>query len=140
MKRKKLLLGLALLGFAFISCNDSNNDSTPPTIELIAPTEDSEYPLGGTIDFEANFSGNVELNRYKVDIHSASGHQHSTGVAANTWTFQKEFDLNGKMSAHVQENFAIPANVQVGEYHLVVYCTDKAGNENITYTDIILVP
>lgn len=134
---KTIFLTSILLPLVFMSCNkDNDQDTIKPIINLEAPAKDATFNPGGEIHFEAEFSDNEELKSYKIDIHDASSHSHSK--SSTTWSFQKEFDLSGKRNHHAHEHFDIPSDCKAGEYHFVVYCTDKSGNEQIAYTDIII--
>ena len=91
--------------------------------------------------FECDFSDNVALASYKIDIHYNDGeyaHEHSK--AENLFSFQKTYtDIAGKKNAHVhQHDVVIPETAPEGKYHLMVYCTDEAGNETYIVRNIVL--
>ncbi len=76
------LMSLILLGAAtFVSCEKEEVDNEKPVIRLIAPEEDEAIRPGSDIHFEVEFSDNVGLASYKVNIHGAfDGHTHSAAV------------------------------------------------------------
>lgn len=142
MNRKFMILFVATaISFNFAACDSDNkdNDNTKPIVVINEPTAGDSLKPGTSLHFDAVFTDDVELKNYKVDIHSAEGHSHSKAtVSDSTWSFQKTFNINGKKNTTVHEHIDIPANAKEGAYHLVVYCTDAAGNETIAYEEFIL--
>jgi|SRR5690554_2050240 len=77
--KKSLYTAVVLLGLmTFIaSCEMEDVDNEKPVIRLISPTEDETVLAGSSINFEVEFSDNVALGSYKVNIHGAfDGHSH----------------------------------------------------------------
>lgn len=79
--RKLLFTGVALLSMlAFVACEKEEVDNEKPVILLHAPTDGEAIKPGSDIHFDVEFSDNVALSSYKVNIHGAfDGHTH--GVA-----------------------------------------------------------
>ncbi len=153
---KKLLFILPIIVFAFVACNDDDDDvdTTKPTIDIKKPANETEFHLGDKIEFECNFTDNVELASYKVDIHNNFDdhtHEHSAQLKSESeeeeghpWEYIKEGSLEGA-SDEVTLEITIPETVvhdgneeevAAGHYHLGVFCLDKAGNENVVWIEI----
>ena len=139
---------LAMFVFVFISCDDSDSDTTKPVIELHEPEEGQALKIGSEygVHFEMDLSDDVMLKSYMIEIHSNFDH-HSHGksrVAGETvdFSFNKSYDISGKKAAHIHHHdIMIPKDATPGDYHLMVYCTDAAGNETyvaVSYTHLTL--
>ena len=130
---------LATVTFMFSSCdNDDSSDTTKPLIELHEPEEGQALEIGNEhgVHFEMDLSDDVMLKSYKIEIHSNFDH-HSHGgnsrAAQETvdFSFNRSYDVSGQKTAHIHHHdIVIPANATAGDYHLMVYCTDAAGNES----------
>lgn len=131
MKKNILLLtftGMLFSLLTFSACKKDDVDSTKPEIVINEPEEEEQFAPGSELHLDVDFTDNESLNQYKVDIHSAEGHIHKS--TAEKWVFEQTYDLGGLKNKHVHEHIDIPATIDTGDYHIVVYCTDKAGNEN----------
>ena len=63
----------------------------------------------------------------------------ATGEATVDFSFNRSYDISGKKTAHIHHHdIVIPANATPGDYHLMVYCTDAAGNETYIARNIVL--
>ncbi len=143
-----LLLSISIIttSFLFISCDSGNDgDTIPPVINLIAPAEDGILKIGDDhgVHLDIELSDNEMLSSYKVEIHSDfDGHTHNKSLKAEDTTpfsYQKSWDISGKKNATIHHHeIMIPANATPGNYHLMVYCTDAAGNETYVARDIVL--
>lgn len=73
---------LAMSVFVFISCDDSDSDTTKPVIELHEPEEGQALKIGSEygVHFEMDLSDDVMLKSYMIEIHSNFDH-HSHGKA-----------------------------------------------------------
>src|SRR5690554_5179724 len=166
MKKNVLFLtSLILLGTAaFTSCEKDDVDNEKPVIRLIAPEEDEEIRPGSDIHFDVEFSDNVGLALYKVNIHGAfDGHTHSATLSTRaeeegepferTW-LESEFialgdePIAGKRSVTVHHHhIVIPETITVdgvekpikeGHYHFMVHCIDEAGLETFVAREIVI--
>lgn len=166
MKKNVLFLtSLILLGTAaFTSCEKDDVDNEKPVIRLIAPEEDEEIRPGSDIHFDVEFSDNVALASYKVNIHGAfDGHTHSATLSTRaeeegepferTW-LESEFialgdePIAGKRSVTVHHHhIVIPETITVdgvekpikeGHYHFMVHCIDEAGLETFVAREIVI--
>ena len=67
---------LAMFVFVFISCDDSDSDTTKPVIELHEPEEGQALKIGSEygVHFEMDLSDDVMLKSYMIEIHSNFDH------------------------------------------------------------------
>lgn len=168
MKTKFYLLIICLLAissFVFISCDkDEDSDTIKPVIQLNEPEEGQALQIGNLkgVHFDMDLSDDVMLKSYKIEIHNNfDNHPHSRGNAAVKngsnapgmnrsnapadteetvdFIFNRSYDVSGQKNAHIHHHeIKIPANATPGAYHLMVYCTDAAGNESHIARNIVL--
>ncbi len=142
MKKSFFLLAASLvMGYSFSACSDDDADTTKPEIQLHEPENGDSLLIGANVHFEADFSDNEALGSYLVEIHNNfDGHGHSASTRADEpFSFKKSYDLGGLRNSHVHHHdIVIPENATLGAYHLVVYCTDAAGNQSLVARDIVL--
>lgn len=139
---------MAIASAVFSSCDkDDDGDTTKPVINLIEPEEGDVLKIGSDagVHFELELSDNVMLKSYKVDIHpNFDGHVHAVVSRATSsetvdFMFSRSWDLSGQRNADIHHHeIKIPANATPGNYHLMVYCTDAAGNESHIARNIVL--
>lgn len=136
---------LCVTMFMLAACSDSDSDTTKPAIELIEPAEGEVLLIGSEhgVHFEMKVSDDVMLKSYKIEIHSNfDNHGHETGRSAEatlSFRFDKVYDLSGSKNADVHHHdILIPANATPGNYHLMVYCIDAAGNQSLVTRNIVL--
>lgn len=134
---------MAISSLLFTSCSsDDDGDTVKPVINLIAPTEGATLKIGDEhgVHFDMELSDNVELKSYKVNIHSNfDGHTHSKASSETVdFSFNKSWEVNGKNAKIHHHEIVITANATPGDYHLMVYCTDAAGNESYVARNILL--
>ncbi len=133
-----------------IACNKNEGDTTPPTINMASPAEGDEFVIGDDhgIHLDMELSDDEMLATYKVEIHNNfNGHTHTMQKAAGTATdetkpfsFQNTWDISGQKNMHVHHHeIVIPTNSTPGNYHIMVYCIDDAGNESHVAKNIVLV-
>ncbi|SBV95085.1 conserved exported hypothetical protein [uncultured Dysgonomonas sp.] len=134
-----------ITSISFTSCsNDNDGDTTPPVINLTAPTEGAVLKIGSDIHFDMELSDNEMLSSYKVEIHNNfDGHNHTKSLkaedATTAFAFQKTWSVTGQKTAKMHHHeIIIPENATPGNYHLMVYCTDAAGNESYVARNIVL--
>ncbi|MCC8187059.1 MAG: DUF4625 domain-containing protein [Bacteroides sp.] len=151
MKTIKINSHLIFLSFfSFLLCavaacdSDNEGDTTSPVIRIIAPAEDAHLLIGDAegVLFEAEFSDDIQLASYKIDIHYAGdGHTHTRHEDEELpeFSYQRSFTLQGSREQVSHRNIVIPEGVRPGEYHLVVYCSDTSGNESVAARDIELI-
>ena len=101
MKTKLYLPIISLLAmsvFAFISCDDSDSDTTKPVIELSEPEEGQELKIGDEhgVHFEMDLSDDVMLKSYMIEIH-----RQATGTDSNIHTIVGIFILYGRKQSRI---------------------------------------
>jgi hypothetical protein len=137
----------AIFVLAFTACkedNDTTSDTTKPVINLIEPEDGDILQIGSDVHFEAEFSDNEALASYKVEIHSNfDNHTHAQTrevVETVDFTLNRSWnDISGKKNASIHHHdIIIPEDATPGHYHLMVYCTDAAGNESHIARDVEL--
>lgn len=147
MKTKLIIPAICLMAalFAFISCDDEKGDVTPPVINLTEPEEGAELLIGNEhgVHLEMDLADDVELQSYRINIHSNfdhHGHTRSASGETVAFSFDKVYDdAAGKKNHHVHNHdIVIPANATPGDYHLMIYCTDAAKNETYIARNIKL--
>ena len=123
----------------FASCHD-DGDTTKPVIDLIEPEEDAVLQIGDKVHFEMEVSDNEMLSSYKVEIHpNFDGHTHNRTTRTTDFYFERTWDLSGKKNDDIHHHdIVIPGDATPGHYHLMVYCTDAAGNQASLTRDIEL--
>jgi hypothetical protein len=126
----------AIFFLALASCKE-DSDTSKPVINLIEPENGDILQIGNAngVHFDAEFSDNEELASYKVNIHpNFDGHAHARLTKSDAETvdfeFTKSWDISGKNTGIHHHEIKIPENATPGHYHLMVYCTDAAGNES----------
>lgn len=147
MKTKQFIPAICLMAalFAFTSCDDEKGDVTPPVINLTEPEEGAELLIGNEhgVHLEMDLADDVELQSYRINIHSNfdhHGHTRSASGETVAFSFDKVYDdAAGKKNHHVHNHdIVIPANATPGDYHLMIYCTDAAKNETYIARNIKL--
>lgn len=150
MKRQVVMLAASamLLASGLVVSGCKKQDTQKPTIEVITPNEkDHDVMLGGKLKVKALLKDDQELSSAKLNVHSAAdghgheGHHHGHGSLKTRahehkeFAFDKSFDINGKTYT-LEYEIEIPGDALEGPYHLGVFCTDKAGNEEKVFVDI----
>lgn len=129
----------------FMTSCEKDKDTLKPVIQLHEPAEGDTLWVGQDVHFEADFSDDKELKAWKVDIHNdfdGHGHKSSLGdtepwLYTHSWSFEP-----GLRNSHVHTHeISVPAEVNgkpiaTGPYHVMVYCTDAAGNESWTVVKV----
>lgn len=135
--KKSILVYLLLAVFiGFSSCDDDDKDTTGPVIKLISPKEEAVVAPGQNLVVEAEVSDDEELKSYKIDIHWGGDHHHDVLKASTDdetlvqWQKVIVGDFNEVKEAKINETIPVPANVEPGDYHLILYCTGASGVES----------
>lgn len=148
MKNIKFLLFYILIFTVFIvsSCEKEKVDTEKPVITISGPEENEVLYIGSEIHFEVDFSDDVQLKSYKVDIHSNfDGHSHKCSSKEDSiaFSFQKSWNFDeGLKQSHIHHHeIVIPDEIDAkkvaqGDYHFMIYCTDVAGNESWIAIDV----
>lgn len=137
---------LAICSVVFTSCDDDEKgDVTKPVIDLLEPEEGAVLQIGNKngVHFEMNLSDDTMLKSYKINIHNNFDHHGHDSRAADdgtvAFTFDKVYDLSGLKNTEIHHHdIVIPADAAPGDYHLMVWCTDEAGNQTEVARNIVL--
>lgn len=144
------IVSVMMLSTLFVSCSDDEKqgDTTKPVITLNAPTEGAILKPGSHIHFDMDLEDDVMLGSYKVEIHNNfDGHGHTKASAdeeeetsdTTPFTYNNSWNVSGQKNIHIHHHeIEIPSNATEGNYHLMVYCTDAAGNESYIARNIVL--
>jgi hypothetical protein len=147
MKTKAIFYAvIALVGLFLIACSkDAAKDTTGPVITLTEPEAGEAFTAGDPdgVHLEFDLEDESGINQYKIDIHYGGGHSHNIKptAAGVSWSYQKVYDdRKGQLNAHIHiHSEAIPADAQLGDYHLGISATDIHGNESHVYATFTLV-
>ncbi len=143
MCRLQLIITLVICSAVLLSCLKEERDDELPEIIMSGaghfPKNCDTLYLGESFTFRARFTDNVELGSYSIDIHhNFDHHSHSTEMSdcpldpkktpVNPFLFIEQYDIpEGKKEHDVNQVISIPADVDYGDYHLMVCLTDKTG-------------
>lgn len=134
MKNIINFLGVVTLALFLFSCA---SDNEKPVIVINEPEEDEIFNVGDEIHVDFKITDNDELNQFKIDIHgSHDGHSHGklNAVFPAFDTIIIENLTGNSINRHI--HIDIPTGIWPGPYHVIVYATDKAGNEAMEMKDI----
>lgn len=136
----------AVLTVCFTACHENEqSDVTKPVVLLEEPEEGAHLQIGDAhgVHFEMKLSDDVMLKSYKINIHpNFDHHGHAPSkAAANTedFNFNRVYDVSGLRNVDVHHHdIVIPAQATPGDYHLIVWCTDAAGNQTQVVRNVVL--
>lgn len=147
MKILNTITTLASFGFFLFSCSGdddtASNDTQKPIIEMnmsdAAPLSCSTYQRGDIIQFKAQFTDNVALGAYSINIHNNfDQHSHDTETGncemdpiktpTHPWTeiIQGEIPVNESDYVATMP-IQIPSDIETGDYHFMIQLTDAQG-------------
>lgn len=127
MKNLHYLIFVLALSLLYISCQKDELQIT----DVRAGNHDGgvEVIRGGTIsvDFDA-FAGEAALDFYHIEIHDHP----SSGLIEDEYKiidddFKELSTFKGLRNAHVHEHITVPAEANLGEYHVVIIVVDEEG-------------
>ncbi len=152
---------LLLSASTFVSC-EKDGDITKPLIDLGEPEDGEEFLPGSEICIEMDLSDDTALASFKINIHNAfDGHSHDSGDEEhdeeqnhhddenyntdtenafyyNQTSEELDKDVLGLRNSHQHIHVEIPSTAAYGDYHLMVYCYDTAGNESYVARSIAI--
>ncbi len=135
IKKFNYFLAIAI-AIIFQACS---KDSEKPVITINEPTNGETFNVGDEIHVDFTITDNDELNQFKIDVHgSHDGHTHGKLAeilpAFDTIIIE---NVNGSsVNRHI--HIDIPNGIWPGPYHVIIYATDKSGNENMEEVDITI--
>lgn len=128
----------AIAALYWSGCN-KENDTENPKINLVSPQNCDSILQGQFIKFEVNFSDNIELAKYAVDIHNNFKHQSyaPTDQGCEFGPDKTEFNpfkyavfediTPGLTTYSAAFKIIVPEGTDTGDYFMVVYIQDKKG-------------
>lgn len=143
--KTRLLSAWVAGALLLVSCGKDKEpiDSEYPTIDITAPdafpVQCSTVKRGERFTFRANFSDNVALGSYSLDIHhNFDHHAHSTEVQecdmeapktpSKPLVYIKTFDIPDNPATYqASAEIDIPTDIDPGDYHFMIRITDKEG-------------
>ena len=149
MKKQLMVMGLILITM-ISACKKENQkdiDTEYPVIDITAessfPKQCSVVKRGETFMFLASVSDNAELGSVSVDIHhNFDHHTHSTEVEScgdlepiktpiKPFLLIKSYPITAGLKAYdVQQEIAVPSDVDPGDYHFMIRLTGQGGLAN----------
>jgi len=139
----KYVIISGLLIVTIIGCKKSGQpepvvpDTTDPVISIIQPTAGQSFVPGNTIAFQSNFSDNVKLSSFAIDITKvvASGFILKNVPTQVDWSYTKastSFNPGVKQQTINLTDIIVPLDISgkpvtKGKYYFKVTCLDAAG-------------
>lgn len=153
MTTRKILI-FNILAFALFSCGDNDDkDMQKPEIEISFPQNCIQLQRGESFTFRAQFSDNVELGSYNIEIHhNFDHHSHSTDnveceldekktTLIKTWIFNRDYAIPAGQKAFEANNaIPVPDDVDAGDYHFMARLTDRSGWQQQAAISVKIVP
>ncbi len=135
---------ILLLQMLFIeSCSKTDKDDVYPGIDMTGaqdfPKDCDTVYVGESFAFQALFTDNKELGAFSIDIHqNFDHHTHSSSIVecsvdpvktpVNPLVFIREYSIPEGSATYVAlDSISVPANVDPGDYHMMVRLTDREG-------------
>lgn len=138
------IIAFATISMVFSSCSKADdNDTEKPVVNLDGidafPQPCDTLHRGQTFTFRANFTDNVELGFYNLELHNNFDH-HTHGShqetcptdpdkePVNPFYFNQTYEIpSGSQSYDAEVQVTIPSDVDTGDYHFMVKVTDING-------------
>lgn len=145
MKTIKALAVLMAFSAIFLSAcsDDEQTDTLKPEINIEGadafPKPCDTIYRGEIFTFKAEFSDNVELGSFILELHQNFDHHthgshqetcpvHPDKDPVNPFYFNQNYDIPPGSSTYTAEvEIEIPADVDTGDYHFMVKVTDQEG-------------
>jgi hypothetical protein len=144
----RLFIVILFILSVFTSCTETVKDESRPVIDMSSetafPQNCTTVYRGESFTFIANFSDNVELGSFSIEMHNNFDHHtHSTSAteceleplkpAVKPLLFINEYTIPaGKTSYAASIQIAVPSDVDTGDYHFMVRLTDLSGWQTFT--------
>ncbi len=131
-----IYLFVVSMGLLIAACSDEDIDTEKPMMIVYSPGEGQEFRPGDNINFLAEFTDNVGLSEYKIDIHYGGDHEHKKHEDnLDSWHYEYIGELSGK-EQEVYLEIETPSELRTGEYHFIVFLSDLSGNESVGVIEI----
>lgn len=156
---KRIIFGFSVIVLATIfalSCSkDEDTDTEKPAIDMEVagafPRPCDTIYIGEAFVFKAQFSDNVELGSFNLELHhNFDHHTHGSHVETcpidvekepvNPFYYNESFDIpTGRTEFDAQIQVDIPGGVDPGDYHFMVKLTDQEGWQSWKSVSVKLV-
>ncbi len=144
MKNRIVFILAILLHILLVeACSKTGKDDVYPEIDMTGaqdfPKDCDTVYLGESFNFHALFTDNMELGAFSIDMHqNFDHHTHSSSIVecsldqiktpVNPLVIIRQYIIpEGSTTYVASESIAVPANVDPGDYHLMVRLTDREG-------------
>lgn len=135
MKKNIIHTALLMSMVIIIACNSCGKKTAAPEITNISVVNHDDNSTiiqrGGTIsvNFEAISKSKDKLDYYHIEIHDHP----ASGLPSDEYkiiddSFKNKPTFKGLKNAHVHEHITVPANANLGKYHVVLTVVDEYGN------------
>lgn len=137
--KRVLVVALILFAAGCKKDSDSKVDTEYPVIGASTPSQCSQVNRGDTITFTCDFSDNVALGSFSLDVHhNFDHHTHSTEVEVcemepvktpvHPFLFVQSYSIPANQATYrANVKIAIPADIDPGDYHFMIRLTDQEG-------------
>ncbi|MDR1718552.1 MAG: DUF4625 domain-containing protein [Dysgonamonadaceae bacterium] len=146
---KHQIILTAILTIALLSCGgEDEKDMQKPEIQIGYPHNCAELQRGERYTFRAQFTDNIELGSYNIEIHhNFDHHSHSTDseecesdaakTPVNAWVFNQDYAIPaGSRTYTANVEITVPADIDAGDYHFMVRLTDRSGWQQLAAKSI----
>ncbi len=122
----KVVISLLVGVFFISSCNNDDDTPVKPIVEIteLGSGHDSHNDkvafIGGHAHIEANITAEGLIQEIEIEVHQVNGSYEFNQV----YNDEKYVGIKNTI---FHEHFHIPAEAPVGEYHLHLIVTDRAG-------------
>lgn len=127
MKTKISFVTLVMaMSFSFLSCEKDSVDDEKPVISNLEIGHDGFFQAGAELHVEFEVSDNEGLDYYQITIHHEGEHKSTV----TEWELDEKFDeINGLKNYTVHNHdIEVPADAELGDYHVHLMVVDLAGN------------
>jgi hypothetical protein len=148
----KRVLVVALILFAGCKQDDDNKvDTEYPVIGESFPSQCSQISRGDTITFTCDFSDNVALGSFSLDVHhNFDHHTHSTEVEVcemapvktpvHPFLFVQSYTIPEQQASYKPVvKIAVPGDIDPGDYHFMIRLTDQEGWQTLKGLSIKII-
>ena len=151
LKKPPFLLISALVIFLLalaVQCKKDNNEGSFPVANITSPTNCDTIYTGSFLNFEAEFSSDVALHAYAVDIHNNFDHHIHQGSdlncklsaiksAFNPFIYLRLYEIpDTTFDYNVKILIDIPESIDTGDYHVFVRVDNVESYQTVSNVSI----
>lgn len=123
--------------FLLSGCKKTETDIQKPFITISKPVNHANVALGNNLFYEIEFKDDFELKEFKIKIQSST-----IPIFKNTESYLWDTTIVKSISgieSYIKDQLLVPQNIDSGRYLFLIYCKDKAGNEEFTARDFNVI-